>query len=97
MPRCPACGEVLKPDVVLFEEMLPQQIWNAAEKHCARADVILVVGSSLEVWPAATLPEMAVSNGAKLIMVNLSPTFLDPRAEVLLRANVAEALPSLVE
>jgi NAD-dependent deacetylase len=97
MPRCPACGQVLKPDVVLFEEMLPQQTWNAAEKHCARADVIIVAGSSLEVWPAATLPEIAVSNGAKLILVNLSPTFMDPHAEILLSANVAEILPLFLE
>ena len=46
---------------------------------------------------AATLPEIAVSNGAKLILINLSPTFIDPRADVLLRANVAEVLPLLVE
>ncbi len=96
MPRCLSCGEVVKPDVILFEEMLPQQTWRAAEKHCMRADVIIVAGSSLEVWPAATLPEIAVSNGAKLILINLSPTFIDPRAEVLLNANVAEALPLLV-
>jgi NAD-dependent deacetylase len=97
MPRCPSCGQVLKPDVVLFEEMLPQQTWNAAEKHCARADVIIVAGSSLEVWPAATLPEIAVSNGAKLILVNLSPTLMDPHAEILLSANVAEILPLFLE
>jgi NAD-dependent deacetylase len=95
MPRCPTCRLVLKPDVVLFEEQLPQITWEAAERHCTQADVILVAGSSLEVWPAATLPEMAVSNGAQLILVNYSPTFLDPRAEVLLRANVAEILPLL--
>lgn len=97
IPLCPDCQAVIKPDVVLFEEMLPQITWTEAERHCTRADVIIVAGSSLEVWPAATLPEIAVSNGAKLILVNLSPTFMDPRAEVLLTANVAEALPLLVE
>ncbi len=95
MPRCKTCGAVMKPDVVLFEESLPPRTWRAAEKHCASADVILVVGSSLEVWPAATLPEFAVSNGARLIIANLSPTFLDGRAEVLLPYNVAETLPLL--
>jgi NAD-dependent deacetylase len=96
LPRCPACQAVVKPDVVLFEEMLPQLTWQDAEKHCRRADVIIVAGSSLEVWPAATLPEIAVSNGARLILANLSPTFMDAHAEVLLNANVADVLPLLV-
>jgi len=94
-PRCPVCQRILKPEVVLFEEMLPRGTWQAAEEHCARADVILVAGSSLEVWPAAQLPEMAVSHGASLILVNLSPTYLDTRAEVLLPLDVSEAIPQL--
>jgi NAD-dependent deacetylase len=93
IPRCDTCGGIMKPDVVLFEENLPPRTWHAAEEHCGRADVILVAGSSLEVWPAATLPEMAVSNGARLIIANLSPTFLDSQAQVLLPFDVAEALP----
>ena len=93
IPRCETCGAIMKPDVVLFEENLPPRTWRAAEEHCERADVILVAGSSLEVWPAATLPEMAVSNGARLIIINLSRTFLDSQAQVLLPFDVAEALP----
>lgn len=95
IPHCPTCAAILKPDVVLFEEMLPQQVWRAAERYCLRADVMLVVGSSLEVWPAANLPEMAASNGANVIVVNLSSTFLDARAEVVLPMDVAVALPML--
>jgi NAD-dependent deacetylase len=95
IPHCPKCGVILKPDVVLFEEMLPQDVWRAAEKYCLRADIMLVVGSSLEVWPAANLPDMAASNGARVIVVNLSPTFLDARAEVVLPMDVAVALPML--
>lgn len=97
MPRCPACQAILKPDIVLFEEQLPQDIWKAAERHCAQADVILVVGSSLAVWPAASLPELAVENGAKLILVNLSATHLDADAAVLLPVDVALALPAIAE
>jgi NAD-dependent deacetylase len=93
MPRCPSCGEILKPDIVLYEEMLPQDVWYASEKACAGADVMLVVGSSLEVYPAAALPEMALEAGARLVIVNLSPTHLDPRADVLLPMDVAQALP----
>ena len=97
IPRCEACGRIMKPDVVLFEENLPTRVWQAAEEHCTRADVILVAGSSLEVWPAATLPEMAVSHGARLIIANLSPTFLDSQALVLLPFDVAEALPLILK
>jgi NAD-dependent deacetylase len=93
MPRCARCGEVMKPDIVLFEEMLPQTVWNAAEKHCARADVLIVIGSSLEVWPAAALPEKALLNGAHLIIVNLTPTHLDPRAKIILPKDAAVMLP----
>ncbi len=95
LPRCPQCSRVLKPDIVLFGEMLPVDIWQGAEEHCTRADVILVAGSSLEVWPAASLPELAVERGARLIINNLTPTFLDRQAEILLHANVADVLPKI--
>jgi len=95
LPRCAKCNQVLKPDIVLFGEMLPYDTWQAAEEHCKRADVILVAGSSLEVWPAASLPELAVQHGAHLIINNLPPPFLDRHAEVLLPANVADVLPEI--
>lgn len=95
MARCPACGRVVKPDITLFGEMLPTQTWTDAERHCRLADLLLVVGSSLEVWPAAALPEICVDNGAGLIINNLSPTHLDARADVLLPLNVTEALPEI--
>jgi NAD-dependent deacetylase len=95
MARCPGCGRVVKPDITLFGEMLPAQTWADAEYHCRHADLVLVVGSSLEVWPAAALPEMGFENGAALVINNLSPTHLDPRADVLLPLNVAEAIPQI--
>jgi len=95
MPRCPACQTILKPDIVLFQEMLPRDIWESAEKHCTRADVIFVVGSSLEVWPASSLPELAVEAGAKLVIINLSSTHMDDRAAVCLPVDVAQALPAI--
>ncbi|RPJ49491.1 MAG: NAD-dependent deacylase [Chloroflexi bacterium] len=95
LPRCPRCERVLKPDIVLFGEMLPHDTWTEAERHCRRADVILVAGSSLEVWPAASLPDLAVEHGARLIINNLSPTFLDEQADALLAADVAEVLPKI--
>lgn len=95
MPRCPNCQRVLKPDITLFGEMLPYDVWLEAEEHCRRADVILVAGSSLEVWPAASLPQLSLEHGAKVIINNLTPTPLDSSAEVLLPVSVIEALPKI--
>lgn len=95
IPHCPQCGRVMKPDIILFGEMLPEDVWQEAEAHCAQADVVLVVGSSLEVWPAASLPEHAILNGARLIICNLTPTHLQTRADVFFPADVAEILPQL--
>jgi NAD-dependent deacetylase len=97
MPLCPGCQRVLKPDITLFGEMLPAQTWIEAEDHCRLADAILVVGSSLEVFPAAALPEIAVEHGAALLINNLSPTHLDSSANVLVPLNVAEAIPQIAD
>ena len=93
MPTCSDCGQILKPDVILFEEQLPKQTWLKARRACHNCEIILVAGSSLEVTPVATLPHEALENDAKLIIINQSPTYLDPRAEVLLRGDVADILP----
>jgi NAD-dependent deacetylase len=96
-PLCPQDNTILKPDVVLFEESLPMKTWKLAEEHSDAADVMIVVGSSLEVYPAAYLPGVAAGHGAKIIVANLSPTYIDDDAAVLLPADVAEILPALVE
>lgn len=95
MPRCSHCGRVMKPDIVLFGEMLPVDVWQAAEEHCLQADAMLVIGSSLEVWPAAGLPQIAIEHGAPLIINNLSPTPLDRMAAVLLPHDVADVMPKI--
>jgi len=95
LPHCFKCSAILKPDIVLYGEMLPADTWLEAEENCKRADVILIAGSSLTVWPAAALPEVAVENGARLILINLTPTHLDANAEVHLKANVAEVIPEI--
>jgi NAD-dependent deacetylase len=97
IPKCPRDGTILKPDVVLFEESLPMQTWKLAEEHADAADVMLIVGSSLEVYPAGYLPGVAAGHGAKVIIANLSSTYMDGDAQVLLPADVAETLPALVE
>jgi NAD-dependent deacetylase len=86
---------VLKPDIVLYGEMLPVDTWTEAEEHCRRADVILVAGSSLSVWPAAALPEVALEQGAHLILNNRTATPLNSRATVHLTADVAEVIPEI--
>lgn len=91
------CGGTLKPDVVLFGELLPADVWAAAEAVVDRCDVLLAVGSSLEVAPVSGLPLRAVGHGARLIIVNREPTALDDLADVVIRGDVAAVLPALVE
>jgi NAD-dependent deacetylase len=95
IPRCPNCGNVLKPDVVLFEEQLPFRTWLQAQTETKECDLMLVCGSSLEVTPVAHLPYQALENGAHLIIVNDTPTYVDERADVVLREDVAEVVPRI--
>ncbi len=97
VPRCPSCGGLLKPDVVLFGELLPMEELMRAEQHVRACDLMLVAGSSLEVSPAGDLPWKAKQGGASLIIVNLSETHLDYLADVVIRGDVAEMLPRLAE
>jgi NAD-dependent deacetylase len=96
VPRC-ECGGVLKPNVILFGEQLPVRVLNAAMAEARNCDLILVAGSSLEVTPAADIPFVALESGAKAIIVNLEPTCLDDRADVVIHGDVALALPAIVE
>lgn len=96
-PVCPNCGAILKPDVVLFGEPLPEATLLAAQEEALHCDLMLVVGSSLEVMPAADLPPLAVRRGARLIIVNLGVTPYDHLADVVLKGDVAQVLPELVK
>ncbi len=97
IPRCPLCGSILKPDVILFEEQLPLRIWKQAETACEQCDLLLVAGTSLEVMPSAGLPVRALGFGARLALINQSETYIDERAAVILRGDVAEIIPLLAE
>ncbi|HEY57226.1 MAG TPA: NAD-dependent deacylase [Anaerolineae bacterium] len=97
IPRCPECGGILKPDVVLFGEQLPWKAWSAAEKAARQCDLMFVAGSSLEVTPVANLPLIAVQSGAALIIVNHTPTYIDIRADVVLRGDVANIIPRIAQ
>lgn len=97
IPHCPSCGAVLKPDVILFGEQLPQKAWYAAQREGRACDLMLVAGSSLEVLPVAGLPMQALDRGAHLVIINNSPTYLDVRADAVITGDVAEILPILAE
>ncbi len=95
VPRCPACGGVMKPDVVLFGEQLPVAVVNAALAHVRAADVMLIAGSSLEVAPVSQFPLRVHRRGGRLIVVNLTPTDADDVAEVVIHGDAAEVLPRI--
>lgn len=95
-PPCVACGGILKPTTVSFGEPMPRAPLVAAERAVRAADLMLVVGSSLVVYPAAGLPVLAAQSGAKLVIVNQTPTPLDDRATLLVRGRAAELLPPAV-
>lgn len=96
IPRCPHCGGILKPDVILFGEQMPYQPWLQAQKASRNCDLMIVAGSSLEVLPVAKLPMLAIERGAHLIIINQTPTYLDVRADVVFHEDVAAILPQIV-
>ena len=95
-PRCRVCGgPMLKPTVVLFGESLPAAAFAQAQDLARRCDLMLVIGTSLAVFPAAGLPVEALRAGARLVIVNAEETPLDARADSVLRGRAAELLPRL--
>jgi NAD-dependent deacetylase len=96
-PRCQTCGGIhLKPAVVFFGEALPPGAMMEALRMARRCDLMLVVGSSLQVYPAADIPEEAVERGAPLVIVNDEPTPLDVAAAVVIRGRSGKILPEIV-
>jgi NAD-dependent deacetylase len=96
-PPCPGCGSLfLKPTVVMFGEPLPVDALQKAQALAMTADVLLLVGSSLQVYPAAGLPRLARESGAQICIVNAEPTPFDPLATVALHGKAGEILPHLV-
>ena len=97
IPHCPKCDQILKPDVILFGEQLPQTAWFKAQREARQCDLMLVAGSSLEVLPVAGLPMQALDRGAHLIIINNTPTYLNVRADVAILEDVAVIIPAIVE
>lgn len=92
---CTKCKGVLKPNIILFNEALPARVLEAAERDARRCDVMLIAGSSLEVYPAADLPRRALNHGAKIILVNYEETAYDKYADVTIHGDVADVLPQI--
>ncbi len=92
LPHCATCGVVPKPDVVMFGELLPVDAFARASQLAQAAALLLVVGTSLEVWPVAGLPEETLENGGKLAIVNRDTTPYDARATFVIHAAAAETL-----
>lgn len=96
-PSCPACGNLVRPAVVWFGESLPQGVWAEAEQAAQNCELMLVVGTSGAVYPAAGLAQIARQSGARVVVINPQPTELDRVAHALLHGPSAELLPRIFE
>jgi len=97
IPHCIQCAQILKPDVILFGEQLPQAAWLKAQHAARDCDLMVVAGSSLEVLPVAGLPMQALDRGAHLIIINNTQTYLNIRADVAILEDVATIIPAIAE
>jgi NAD-dependent deacetylase len=88
---------MLKPDVILFGEQLPQAAWQEAQRATRQCDLMLVAGSSLEVLPVASLPIQALDHGAHLIIINNTTTYVNVRADIVITENVATIIPEIMK
>ena len=95
IPRCD-CGEVLKPDVVLFGELLPEAEIQRGYELAAKTDLLVCVGSSLEVWPVAELPQVTLDAGGVVSIVTMGATPYDHRAAVKLSGDVVAELDAVL-
>ena len=94
-PRCPACGALLRPNVVWFGEPLPAEILQRAYEASAACGVMIVVGTSALVQPAASLPLLAAGRGARIVEINPDVTPLTATADFSLRGKAGEMLPAI--
>jgi len=95
--RCKCGSPYLKPRIVFFGESLPEDVLREAVEEAKRCDLMIVVGSSLQVYPAAGIPAIAKEYGAKLAIINVDPTEKDWMFDLVLRGRAGEILPRVVE
>jgi NAD-dependent deacetylase len=89
-PVCPECGGILKPNAVFFGEMLPTIPWQRSLELARKSDLFIAIGSSLQVSPANTLPDIALRSKARLVILNLMPTPFDMDAKLVIREKIGE-------
>jgi NAD-dependent deacetylase len=97
IPDCPDCHGILKPDAVFFGEALPEETLREAIRRAQNCDLFIVIGSTLLVYPAAYVPTYAKEAGARLAIVNLTPTPFDHYAEVVIRGKAGEIMSEVIE
>ncbi|SIO22061.1 NAD-dependent deacetylase [Singulisphaera sp. GP187] len=97
LPHCEACGQLLRPGVVWFGETLPPDVWEAAETAVRHTRLLLVVGTSAVVYPAAGLVATAQGAGSTVIEINLEPTPISDEVDLVLQGKAAEILPLLAD
>ncbi len=95
-PNCEKCGGYLKPATISFGQAMPEDEMQRAAEACADCEIFIAAGSSLVVHPAASLPSLARRNGARLIIINRTPTPLDEIADLVISDEIGQALPRLV-
>ena len=93
VPKCPACGGVIKPDVVLYEEGLDDMTISKSIQYIANADILIIGGTSLAVWPAAGLIDYY--RGDKLVLINKSQTQRETRANLVIEGKIGEVMSAL--
>lgn len=96
-PVCEKCQGLMKPDVVFFGEMLPQDTLMAAQLESTKCDLFMVIGSSLVVYPAAYMPVYAKQSGAKIVIINMGDTGQDNIANVFINAPAGDTMTRIVE
>jgi len=97
VPRCTKCNGLIKTNVILFGEKVPEKILDKSLEFAQNCDLIIMIGSSLSVSPANLIPKLAKQNGAKIIYINLQPTILDSLADIILRGKAGDILPRIMK
>ena len=97
VPYCDDCSGILKPETISFGQAMPQDKMSRAIRHADECDLCIVLGSSLVVYPAASIPIRAVKSGAKLMIINRDETPLDPHADLVVHDSVGKALGDMME
>ncbi|MGY5857775.1 MAG: NAD-dependent deacylase [Candidatus Thorarchaeota archaeon] len=96
-PKCEKCGGILKSEAILFGEPLPEEPMAEAVEMCRATDLMIVIGTSLTVYPAAYLPQLAKNAGAKIILINLEGSNKDGVADIVLRGRATDILPAITD